>query len=720
MADAKDFLFEIGTEEMPSAPLNNAVKQLGTMIAKGLDEAGLAHGEVRVISSPRRLAALVANVATATDEVHEVKRGPAANIAFDADGNATKAAQGFARKCGVAAEDLVRREDTDGREYVFAEKNIPSVPATPILTALCEKTIAGLQWPNYRSQRWGHEHATFVRPVRWICCLLGEDVVPVLFADVTSGNTTRGHRVLGPGDYVVASPAVYEQVLEDAGVLSAERRREAILAGIAEVEAARPGCHVDTPKKVFEEVINLCEWPTVLVGTFDEEFLKVPHEIICESMLTNQRYFPIYDGEGKLTREFVVVSNSKPENAERVIDGNERVVRARLDDAKFFYEEDLKISLDEFRERLAKVAVAMGVDTTGMSTDEAADAAIAAVKQLSADVNIPHVCEAMKADEIEVLAKDAHLGAHLAADAARAAHLCKADLVSNAVVEFTSQQGVMGGYYATAMGENDEVAHAIRDHYRPRFAGDELPEGTAGCIVACADKLDTIAGIFAIGEPPTGSSDPYALRRAAIGILRDRLPIDLTSLIDFALELYSEQGIEFDATEVAQQVRDFFHGRLVSMARDEKIPADTVAAVSAVHIIAPSVFFARCAALDEARKNDAETFDNLATAYARAAHISKPELGAEYDRSLMGEVELALADASEAAQTAVDAALAAEDYPAAFAALAALRAPIDRFFDEVMVMDKDEQLRDNRLKLLNRFEAVFSGIANIGELARKK
>ena len=238
MADAKDFLFEIGTEEMPSAPLNNAVKQLGTMIAKGLDEAGLAHGEVRVISSPRRLAALVADVATATDEVHEVKRGPAANIAFDADGNATKAAQGFARKCGVAAEDLVRREDTDGREYVFAEKNIPSAPATPILTALCEKTIAGLQWPNYRSQRWGHEHATFVRPVRWICCLLGEDVVPVSFADVTSGNTTRGHRVLGPGDHVVASPAVYEQVLEDPGVLSAERRREAILAGIAEVEAA--------------------------------------------------------------------------------------------------------------------------------------------------------------------------------------------------------------------------------------------------------------------------------------------------------------------------------------------------------------------------------------------------------------------------------------------------------------------------------------------------
>ena len=698
MAETKDFLFEIGTEEMPSAPLNNAVKQFGTMIAKGLDSAGLSHGEVRVISSPRRLAALVKDVATATEAVHEVKRGPAAAIAFDADGNATKAAQGFARKFKVAAEDLVRRVDTDGREYVFAEKNVPSRPATPILTDLCEKTIAGLQWPNYRSQRWGHEHATFVRPVRWICCLLGENVVPVAFADVTSGNTTRGHRVLGPGDHVVANPAVYEKVLEDNGVLSAERRRQRILDGIAEVEAARPGCHVDTPKKVFDEVVNLCEWPTVLVGTFDEEFLKVPHEIICESMLTNQRYFPIYDGEGKLTREFVIVSNSKPENAERVIDGNERVVRARLDDAKFFYEEDLKISLDEFRERLAKVAFQEKLGSVLAKSERIEQLALA-------------------------IARECRYGAQMAADAARAAHLCKADLVSNAVVEFTSQQGVMGGYYAEAAGESPEVAHAIRDHYRPRFAGDDLPEGTAGCIVACADKLDTIAGIFAIGEPPTGSSDPYALRRAAIGIiniLRDRLHIDPTPLIDDALALYAEQGIEFDAADVAKQICDFFHGRLVSMARDEKVPADTVAAVSAVNIISPTVFFARCAALDEARKNDAETFDNLATAYARASHIAQPELGHDCDRAIMGEVELSLLEASEQAQQAVDAALASEDYPSAFAALAALRAPIDRFFDEVMVMDKDDALRENRLKLLNTFLGAFSRVANIGELARKK
>lgn len=698
MAETKDFLFEIGTEEMPSAPLNNAVKQLEKMFPERLGAAGLAHGDVRVLSTPRRLAVVVSDVAVATDEVHEVMRGPKAQIAFDKDGNPTKAAQGFARKFGSTADELIRKVDEDGNEYVFAEKNIPSVPATTILSELCEKVIADLQWPNYRSQRWASERATFVRPVRWICCLLGDEVVPVSYADVKSGNTTRGHRVLGPGEHVVPSPQEYERVLEENGVLSAERRRDVILKGIAAVEAERNGAHVDTPKKVFDEVVNLCEWPEVLVGTFDVEFLDVPHEIICESMLTNQRYFPIYDAEGNLTREFVVVSNSKHENAESVIDGNERVVRARLDDAKFFYEEDLKVSLDEFRERLARVNFQEKLGNVLQKSERIESLALS-------------------------IAKTCHFGAQLTCDCARAAHLCKADLVSNAVVEFTSQQGVMGGYYAAAAGETEEVAHAIRDHYRPRFAGDDLPEGKAGCVVAVADKLDTIAGIFAIGEPPTGSSDPYALRRAAIGvinILRQRLGIDVAPLISDALNLYAEQGISFDKEAVEKTVCEFFRGRLISMAKDEKIPADTVAAVADVDIIAPKAFFDRCAALDSARQDDPETFENLAVAYARAAHISKPELGVDFDRNLMGEAELALADAIETGAQALSSALSSDDYPGAFTALAALRAPIDRFFDDVMVMDDDPRLRDNRLKLLNRFEGVFATIANIGELARKK
>ena len=270
MADTLDFLLEIGTEEMPSAPLINASKQLPKLVVKMLDEAGLAHGDVRVVSSPRRLAAIVSDVACATEAVHEVKRGPKAQIAFDADGNPTKAAAGFARKCGIDASELTRKVDEDGNEYVFAERNVPSEPAMPILSALGHDVIAAIEWPNYRSQRWGSEHETFVRPIRWICSLLGSEVVPVTYADVTSGNTTRGHRVLAPGEHAVAEPAAYEQVLKDSYVLGAEAREAAIREGIAAIEAERPGSHVDTPARIFDEVVNLCEWPTVLVGTFDE------------------------------------------------------------------------------------------------------------------------------------------------------------------------------------------------------------------------------------------------------------------------------------------------------------------------------------------------------------------------------------------------------------------------------------------------------------------
>lgn len=696
MAGTRDFLFELGVEEMPSAPLNNAVKQLKTLMGKGLDEAGLAHGEVRVISSPRRLAALVEDVAEATEEIHSVMRGPSAKIAFDAEGNPTKAAEGFARKNGLTAAELVRREDADGTEYVFAEQNTPSKDAAPILSRVCEDLISSIQWPNYRSQRWGSEHATFVRPVRWICCLFGDEVVPVSYADVSSGSVTRGHRVLSPGEHEVPSAGAYESVLEAAHVLSAERREQVIREGIARVESEL-GVHVDTPAKIFDEVVNLCEWPSVLVGHFDEEFLAVPQEIICESMLSNQRYFPTYDEDGKLTRAFVVVSNADPAASETVIDGNERVVRARLYDAKFFYDEDLKVDLEEFRSRLANVGFQKQLGTVLQKSDRMEDLALA-------------------------IAREAHLGAHAASDAQRAAHLAKADLVSSAVVEFTSQQGVMGGYYAAAAGEDPAVSAAIRDHYRPRFAGDELPQGTAGCIVAVADKLDTIAGMFAIDEPPTGSKDPFALRRSAIGvlnILRDRLGCGYEAIVDAALDGYLEQGLEFDKMAVSASVCAFIKGRMEQMARDERVSADTVSAVSAGTVTVPASFFELAHALEDARSNDREAFDNLATAYARAAHLADASLGVDVDAALMGDAERALLEAVDGSRASLDEALSAKDFASVIAALAALREPIDAFFDDVMVMDDDMALRENRLRLLNRFTSVFAGIADIGEMARK-
>lgn len=697
MAETRDFLLEIGTEEMPSAPLNNAVKQLGKLVTSGLKEAGLSHGEVRVVSSPRRLAVLVDAVATATDEVHEVLRGPAAKIAFDADGNPTKAAEGFARKSGVSASELVRRSDTDGREYVFAERNVASKPAEPILSTLSGRVISSLEWPNYRSQRWGSMHETFVRPVRWICCLLGADVVPVSFADVTSGNITRGHRVLGPGEHVVAEPAAYVATLEAAHVLAAERREQVIREGIAKVEAEL-GVRVDTPRKVFDEVVNLCEWPTVLVGHFDEEFLAVPNEIICDSMLSNQRYFPTYDKDGRLTRAFVVVSNADPAVSDTVVDGNERVVRARLDDAKFFYEEDLKQPLEAYLPKLEKVTFQEKLGT---------------VRQ--------------KAERMErlapVVARECGLDEARQAMAARAALLAKADLVTQAVVEFTSQQGVMGGYYAAAAGEPAEVSEAIRDQYRPRFAGDELPSGSVGIAVAVADKLDTICGMFAIEQPPTGSSDPFAVRRSAIGViamLRQAGQGSLAALIDASLDAYAAQGLEFDCAKTAEGIRGFFEGRLAAIARDEGVSPDTIEAVSAAGVIDPAEFMLRAHALEDARTNDPELFDDLSTAYARAAHLGDAKLGTEVDGALLGEAEKALLSAVDAASTTVSEKLGAGAYVEALAALAALREPIDRFFTDVLVMDDDPKVRDNRLRLLNRFASVFGDVADIGTLARKK
>ena len=698
MQDRNDFLFEVGVEEMPSAPLINATRQLGKLVSSKLDEAGLAHGEVRVVSTPRRLAAIVADVATSTQEINEVKRGPATNIAFGEDGTPSKAAEGFARKFGLSASDLAVRVDDDGREYVFAERHVPSEPAAPILSKLGHDVIAELEWPNYRSQRWGSTHETFVRPVRWICCLLGSEVVPVEYADVTSGNVTYGHRVLAPGAHEVASPADYEATLERAYVLPAERRAEVIREQIAHVEAERGGASVETPARIFDEVVNLCEWPTVVVGTFDEEFLQVPHEIICESMLSNQRYFPIRDANGDLTREFVVVSNADPAVSQTVVSGNERVVRARLEDAKFFYEEDLKVGIEELSGRLGSVVFQEKLGTVAQKVERMETIAVACA-------------QAVGLDETSVR------------QARRAAHLAKADLVSQAVIEFTSQQGVMGGYYATAAGEDAEVALAIKEHYRPRFASDELPSGSVGRVVAVADKLDTICGMFAIDEPPTGSSDPFAVRRAAIGtiaILRSLDDCSLSALIDVALGAYEEQGLSFDHDKVADAVRGFFAGRLAAIARDEGVRADTIEAVSAAHVIDPSQFLMRAHALEDARTATPEVFDDLATAYARAAHLGDAELGCDVDKSLLLEPELELLRACEQGEAAVSEALAQGAFSGALGALADLRAPIDRFFDEVLVMDEHTDVRENRLRLLNRFASVFDNVADIGALARKR
>ena len=695
MAEKHTLAFEIGVEEIPAFDLDSANKQLEKMVPAAFADARIPFDSVEIHSSPRRLIVMAYGVADATEALVEEYKGPAAKIAFDADGNPTKAAIGFARGKGLTPENLERRE-VKGVEYVFATKNIPATPVADLLPDVLAGFIAAIKWP--RSQRWAAYSEYFVRPVRWIVAMLDDVVLPVSFAGATSGNVTFGHRVLAPGAHTVDTAANLLDVVRAAFVIPTQSERERIIReGVAAIEA-ETGFTAELPVKTLLEVVNLSEYPQPLVSTFDEEFLQVPEEIIVDAMLMHQRYFPLYDADHKLTNKFIIVSNGNPECAATIIDGNERVVRARLDDAKFFYEEDLKHPLEFYVNKLDKVVFQESLGTVKQKAERL-------VKLAGA------------------LAADAQLSEADAADLVRAAQLCKADLVTNAVIEFTSVQGVMGSYYAAASGETPQVVQAIGQHYQPRFAGDELPETTVGKLVALADKLDTICGLFSVGQGPTGSSDPFALRRSAIGIvnmLEAGVNISLAAAIDCSLAAFAEQGVQFDAAAVRAEVVDFFVTRTKVMLRDAGVEADTIDAVLAAGVEEPAVIGQRAHALEDARANDAETFDNLATAYARANNLRKPELGSAVDEGLLTEPERPLAAAVAQAEGTVAAALEADSFAAALSELAALRAPIDGFFADVMVMDEDPALRDNRLRLLNRFVAVFANVADFGKMAKSK
>ena len=693
MSSLHTLAFEIGTEEIPAFDLHRATLQLEKLVPEALDAVRIPHGDVAVYTTPRRLIAIVADVADETEALEEVFRGPSVKIAFDADGNPTKAATGFARGKGVGVDALERREE-NGVEYVFATKSIAARDVAELLPGVLEGVITGTSWP--KSCRWGTTSEYFSRPVRWLVALLDERVIPVRFAGLTAGNLTRGHRFLAPGPHEVATAADLLGVVEAAHVVSSEQAREAVIReGVAQAEQ-RTGARAELPEKTLLEVVNLCEQPTVLVGTFDEEFLRVPEEIIVDAMLMHQRYFPLYDADGKLTNNFIVVSNGDPAHADTITGGNERVVRARLSDAKFFYEEDLKHPLETYVDRLDEVVFQ---ETLG-TMKEKADRIVALAKHLAADAQLS------EAD---------------AADAERAAYLAKADLVTNAVVEFTSVQGVMGSYYAAACGESDQVARAIADHYRPRFSGDEPPASDVGRIVAMADKLDTVCGLFAVGQGPTGSSDPFALRRSAIGIvamLEAGLPVSLAAAIDAALGTYQDAGIDFDRDAIRAEVADFFVTRTKVMLRDGGCSHDTMDAVLATGVEEPAQIIARTYVLEAERLGAPEAFDDLATAYARANNLRDADLGVEVDEALLSDAERALLAATDEAAACVKEALAVDHFGAALAALAALRAPIDAFFEDVLIMDDDLALRENRLRLLNRVVAVFAHVADFGKMAK--
>lgn len=691
--EKRTLAFEIGTEEIPAFDLAGAVKQLSTMVPSLLDDAAIPHGAVKIFSSPRRLIVIAEEIPEATEEKNEVFKGPSAKIAFDAEGNPTKAAQGFARGKGIDPSSLVVE---DG--YVYARTHTPSVNVASLLSSVLNKIIHGLSWP--RSQRWGVQSEYFTRPVRWIVALFGNEVIDFTFAGLVAGRTTYGHRFLAPGPFEVADADSLVDVVRSASVIPSEAEREQVIReGVAKAEAETGFTAVLHPKTLVE-VINLAEYPTVLVGTFDEEFLKVPEEIIVDAMLVHQRYFPLYDKDGKLTNRFIVVSNGDPACAETIVDGNERVVRARLYDAKFFYDEDLKQPLESYVDHLGEVVFQEKLGTMLDKTNR--------IQRLA-----------------DHLAEDAGLAGQDLNDVERAARLCKADLVTSAVVEFTSVQGVMGSYYAAASGETVQVAQAIEQHYRPRFAGDEAPDTVVGKIVAIADKLDTVCGLFAVGQGPTGSSDPFALRRSAIGIVamlsgKDAVEVSLVAAIDAALASYAQQGIEFDTDVVRRDVIEFFITRTKVMMRDAGNSIDAIDAVLSAGIQEPVELINRVSALEAARSEQPEVFEDLATAYARANNLCDSKLGTEVNEGLLSEVEQALVSAVGQAESNVASALENNNYAAALSELAALRKPIDLFFENTMVMDEDQTLRENRLRLLNSFVAVFANVADFALLSKVK
>lgn len=691
--EKRTLAFEIGTEEIPAFDLAGAVKQLSTMVPSLLDDAAIPHGAVKIFSSPRRLIVIAEEIPEATEEKNEVFKGPSAKIAFDTEGNPTKAAQGFARGKGVDPSSLVVE---DG--YVYARTHTPSVNVASLLSSVLNKIIHGLSWP--RSQRWGVQSEYFTRPVRWIVALFGNEVIDFTFAGLVAGRTTYGHRFLAPGPFEVADADSLVDVVRSASVIPSEAEREQVIReGVAKAEAETGFTAVLHPKTLVE-VINLAEYPTVLVGTFDEEFLKVPEEIIVDAMLVHQRYFPLYDKDGKLTNRFIVVSNGDPACAETIVDGNERVVRARLYDAKFFYDEDLKQPLESYVDHLGEVVFQEKLGTMLDKTNR--------IQRLA-----------------DHLAEDAGLAGQDLSDVERAARLCKADLVTSAVVEFTSVQGVMGSYYAAASGETAQVAQAIEQYYRPRFAGDEAPDTVVGKIVAIADKLDTVCGLFAVGQGPTGSSDPFALRRSAIGIVamlsgKDAVEVSLVAAIDAALASYAQQGIEFDTDAVRRDVIEFFITRTKVMMRDAGNSIDAIDAVLSAGIQEPVELINRVSALEAARSEQPEVFEDLATAYARANNLCDSKLGTEVNEGLLSEVEQALVRAVCQAESNVASALENNNYAAALSELAALRKPIDLFFENTMVMDEDQALRENRLRLLNSFVAVFANVADFALLSKVK
>ena len=682
---SKTLLLEIGTEEVPAHVMPGILSQLKKNAAKTFEELRIEYKNIKTLGTPRRSALLVEGLAEQQADLSKENRGPAVNIAFDADGNPTKAAQGFARGQGVKPEELVTK---DG--YVYAMVHEKGGQTADLLGETLKGLVDGLNFPN--NMHWADLDYKFIRPLRWLVALYGQDVIDFEVANVKSGRTSRGHRFLSEGDFEIANAEDYVEACRKASIIVDQNERcEMIRQQIAEVAAANGG-QAEVNEDLLEEVLYLVEYPTALCGKFDEKYLALPAEAVITPMRDHQRYFPVLK-DGKLLPLFITIRNGGKEHLETVQHGNERVLRARLEDAQFFFDEDRKKTLEQHGEKLKTVVFQDGLGTIYD-------------KALRLEVLAGYIADAIGADEQDKK------------DAVRAAKLAKADLVTGMVTEFTELQGVMGREYALLDGETKAVAQAIDEHYMPRFAGDSQPASVAGRIVSLADKIDTIVGTFSRGLIPTGSQDPFALRRQALGIVNmlkeAQYHISLSQLVAKAMELLKIADAGQQA-KLQNDVADFMKLRLKNVLADAGIRYDVV---DAVFVTVDDIYgvFLRAQAVNEAVKQDME---KTIQAFVRTGNIARKaeDVQAAVEADLLAEqVEKDLCKAYEAAASKVEKEIAAQDYAGAIATLSQLAAPIDAFFDGVMVMDKDEKIKNNRLGLLKLVDNLVCQVADFSKI----
>lgn len=684
----QNFLVEIGTEELPPKALKTLAISFADNVEAELNQAGLTFDKIEWFAAPRRLAVKVLNLATQQPSKEIEKRGPAVSAAFDAEGKPTKAAEGWARGCGITV-DQAERLATDKGEWLVHRAKIEGQPTKNLLNDIVANALAKLPIP--KPMRWADKTVQFIRPVHTVTMLLGDELIEGEILGVASARTIRGHRFLGEKEFEIQHADQYPQLLREKGSVVADfNERKAEILAKSQAKATALGGVADIEESLLEEVTSLVEYPNVLAAKFEERFLAVPAEALVYTMKGDQKYFPIYDKDGKLLPHFIFVSNINPEDPTAIIEGNEKVVRPRLTDAEFFFKTDLKQKLVDRLPRLESVLFQQQLGTLKDKTDR--------IEQLAGEI-----AKQIGADE---------------AKAKRAGLLSKCDLMTNMVFEFTDTQGVMGMHYARHDGEDEEVAVALNEQYMPRFAGDELPKSLVASAVALADKFDTLTGIFGIGQAPKGSADPFALRRAALGALRiiveKNLPLDLEDLVKKSAALF---GDKLTNQNVVADVVDFMLGRFRAWYQDEGIAVDVIQAVLARRPTRPADFDARVRAVSHFRTLDSA--EALAAANKRVSNIlakADAAIGEINLTACVEPAEKALAEAVLALRTEVQPLIAKGDYTAVLDKLANLRVPVDSFFDNVMVNAEDPALRQNRLAILNTLQGLFLQVADISVL----